>query len=199
MTAEKKDPHAIWDRIRGRFTEKQLNNALRSYTSRSSMSYDPKFDRKIRELKPGWFRDPEGVAKKKAELLARAASGEGRPAVNGKNKHPMGSALCCYTRLKSGCYDPVFDQQIRQAAPHWFLDTAAVKKAELLARAARGEDRPAVHGKNKHPLGQVLGIYTNPKDNMYDPVFDQQIRQVAPGWFIRADKLRAARKETVNA
>ena len=136
------------------------------------------------------------MALNKQELLARAARGEDRP---NKKKGPLGIALCNYTRLKSGCYDPVFDQQIRQAAPHWFLDTAAVKKAELLARAARGEDRPAVHGKNKHPLGQVLGIYTNPKDNMYDPVFDQQIRQVAPGWFIRADKLRAARKETVNA
>ena len=177
----KKDPYAIWDRIRGRFTEKQLYRALRNYTCRSSLVYDPEFDRKIKELKPGWFRDPDGAAKKKQELLALAARGEGRPARGKKNKHPLGAVLCQYTRPGSYTYDPVFNQAIRAAAPGWFLDKVAVKKAELLAMAARGEGRPV---QRKHPLAQVLGYYANPKGSMYDPVFDQQIKAAAPSWFV---------------
>jgi hypothetical protein len=181
MPEEKKDPHAIWDRIRGRFTEKQLEGALRDYTSANSNAYDPEFDRKIRELKPGWFRDPDGAAKKKAELLAMAARGEGRPV---QGKHPLGQVLCSYTNPKNTMYDPVFDQQIRAAAPGWFRDTAAVKKQELLAMAARGEGRPASDGKNKHRLGRAFLHYTKPKSKCYDPVFDQQIRAAAPSWFL---------------
>ena len=190
MPEEKKDPYAIWDRIRGKFTEKQLYSALRNYTGRSSTTYDPEFDRKIRELKPGWFRDPDGVANKKAELLAMAARGEGRPAVHGKNKHPLGRLLSSYTCLKSKMYDPVFDQQIRQAAPGWFLDKVDVKKAELLAMAARGEGRPV---QGTHPLGRDLCEYTNSKSKMYDPVFDQQIRTAAPHWFL--DKVALNKQE----
>jgi hypothetical protein len=184
MTAEKKDPYAIWDRIRGRFTEKQLCHALRNYTRRGSGCYDPELDRKIRELKPGWFRDPDGAAKKKAELLAMAARGEGRPASAGKNKHPLGAVLCCYTSLGHTCYDPVFDQQIRAAAPSWFLVKVALNKTELLAMAARGEGRPAATGKNKHPLGKALCRYIDSRSKCYDAVFAQVIKAAAPGWFL---------------
>ena len=181
MPEEKKDPYAIWDRIRGKFTERQLCNALRSYTGRSSNAYDPEFDRKIRELKPGWFGPPHNAENNKAELLAMAARGEGRPV---QGKHPLGRALSQYTGLKRNTYDPVFDQAIRAAAPGWFLDTAAVKKAELLAMAARGEGRPAASGKNRHPLGAVLLAYTGLSNTCYDPVFDQAIRTATPNWFL---------------
>jgi hypothetical protein len=165
-----------------------LGRMLAHYTNHKSKSYDPVFDQEIRALAPSWFVDT--VALKKAELLAMAQQGEPRPAARGKNKHPLGQALSNYTHPSSECYDPVFDQEIRALAPSWFVDTAALNKAELLAMAMRGEPRPS---KNNHPLGDMLCRYANPKSSSYDPVFDQEIRALAPDWFTFSSYLRNSR------
>ena len=119
--------------------------------------------------------------------------GEPRP---NQKKNPLGAVLCRYTNPKSGCYDPVFDQEIRALAPHWFADTEAHNKLELKAMAMRGEPRPAA---GKHPLGAVLSNYTNPNSKSYDPVFDQEIRALRPDWFLRADKQRNSRTTNKKA
>jgi hypothetical protein len=162
-----------------------LGVVLCSYTNLGSKTHDPVFDQKIRVLAPQWFVDT--AALKKVELLAMALRGEPKPVSGGKNKHPLGRMLIEYTNSRSASYDHVFDQEIRALAPHWFVDTAALNRAELKAMALRGEPRPVVH---KHPLGAALYNYTRPKSGCYDPVFDQEIRALRPDWFLRADKFR---------
>ena len=164
-----------------------LGRALRDYTRPSSKSYDPVFTAEIKALRPDWFVDT--AALKKAELKAMALRGEPRPSA-AKGKHPLGSALCNYTHLSSKSYDPVFDREIRALRPDWFVDTVMLKKTELKAMALRGEPRP---NQKKHPLGTMLGMYTNPKSNMYDPVFDQEIRALRPDWFTISDNRRNSR------
>jgi hypothetical protein len=160
-----------------------LGRALRDYTHPSSKSYDPVFTAEIKALRPDWFVDT--VMLKKTELKAMAMRGEPRPSAGPNNKHPLGRALCNYTHLSSKSYDPVFDREIRALRPDWFVDTVMLKKTELKAMALRGEPRP---NQKKHPLGTVLCEYTNPGSNMYDPVFDQEIRALRPDWFARYAK-----------
>ena len=170
-----------------------LGTPLFSYTNPKSC-YDPVFDQEIRALRPDWFvLQSEKADLKKAELKAIAMRGEPRP---NQKKNPLGAVLCRYTNPKSGCYDPVFDQEIRALAPHWFADTEAHNKLELKAMAMRGEPRPAA---GKHPLGAVLSNYTNPNSKSYDPVFDQEIRALRPDWFLRADKQRNSRTTNKKA
>ena len=56
-------------------------------------------------------------------------------------------------------------------------DLANQKKEKLLEMVS--QPRP----NRKHPLGQILSNYTNPKSHSYDPVFDKKIRRLAPHWF----------------
>jgi hypothetical protein len=154
----------------------QLRGALDSYKIPSSSAYRPALAGRWKVVAPQWFSTAD-PASKKAELKAMALRGEPRP---NQKKHPLGQALCNYTNPKSQTYDPVFDQEIRALAPQWFVDTAALKKAELKVMALRGEPRPA---QDRHPLGQMLIHYTNTGSKCYDPVFDQEIRALAPQWF----------------
>ena len=170
-----------------------LGAVLCMYTNLSSNSYDPVFDKEIRAARPDWFVDT--AAQNKLELKAMALRGEPKPVAG---KHPLGAVLCDYTNPSSDSYDPVFDQEIRALRPDWFVsqsEKANLNKAELLAMALRGEPKPVA---GKHPLGRALYNYTNSGSKCYDPVFDQEIRALAPQWFTRSDKLknsRAAKKK----
>jgi hypothetical protein len=174
------------------FSEGQLKNALHNYKNPSNRdTYRPKFEARLRVVAPQWFStaDPEG---RKAELLAMALRGEPRP----NKKHPLGAVLCMYTNLSSNSYDPVFDKEIRAARPDWFVDTAAQNKLELKAMALRGEPKPVA---GKHPLGAVLKNYTNPSSDSYDPVFDQEIRALAPSWFVSKSDKADLKKAEIKA
>ena len=173
------------------FTEKQLVSALGSYRRPNSNSYRPELDARLNVVAQQWggTNDSEG---KKAELKAMALRGEPRPVANGKNKHPLGEALCRYTNGHHACYDPVFTAEIKALRPDWFVsrsEKANLNKAELKAMALRGEPKPI---KNNHPLGGVLFKYTNPHHACYDPVFTAEIRALRPDWFTYSDKLRKA-------
>ena len=61
--------------------------------------------------------------------------------------------------------------------------------------ALRGEPRP----NRKHPLGMVLGNYTNSKSDSYDPVFDQELRSLRPDWFTRSTQQRNSRTTNKKA
>ena len=153
----------------------KLGSALCWYTNPKSKSYDPAFDKEIRKLRPDWFVNT--AKENKIELLKVARNEETRPIAR---KHKLGSALCWYTNPKSESYDPVFDKEIRELRPDWFVDTAKENKIELLKIARNGEPRPIAR---KHKLGVVLYHYTNPKSKCYDPVFDKEIRELRPDWF----------------
>jgi hypothetical protein len=175
------------------FSETQLRNALWNYKTPSSVCYRSEIDARLNVVAPQWSPyDPKG---RKAELKAMALRGEPRP-VGGK--HPLGYALCRYTRPGSESYDPVFDPEIRALRPDWFVtpsDKANLNKAELKAMALRGEPRP-VGG--KHPLGRALCSYTCPGSESYDPVFTAEIRALRPDWFVtlseKADLTKAELK-----
>ena len=153
-----------------------LGHVLYGYTSAKSESYDAEFDKEIRKLAPHWFVDTK--AENKRQLLAMAKRGEPRPIYK---KHPLGSVLFSYTNRNQYGYDAEFDREIRKLAPHWFVDTKAENKRQLLEMAKRGEPRPC---KRKNPLGANLSNYTSIKNKCYDAEFDREIRKLAPHWFV---------------
>jgi hypothetical protein len=167
-------------------TKHPLGSALSTYTNPKSDCYDPVFYKEIRELATQWFISPSDIANQnKQQLLEMARNGEPRPIYK---KHPLGTVLKNYT--KSTSYDPIFNKEIRELAPQWFVsrsDIANQKKQQLLEMAKNGEPRP---NHTKHPLGQVLCSYTNPKHNSYDFIFDKEIRELAPKWFKNAKQTK---------
>lgn len=92
----------------------ESGRALSNYTNKSHGSYDSKFDKQIRQLAPYWFINT--ADEKKKQLLEMARKEEPRP----KWKIKLGQALSSYINKISKSYDPKFDKQIRQLAPHWF-------------------------------------------------------------------------------
>ena len=95
------------------------------YTSINSPSYDPIFDKTIRELRPDWFEDKVQI--KKDQLIKIAKNGDQRPI---RRKHPLGNALWKYTNKNNKkSYDPKFDKTIRQIRPDWFVRLDALRIA----------------------------------------------------------------------
>jgi len=167
-------------------TEK-LGSVLASYTCKSACSYDPVFDKRIRELRPDWFRKRK-PGKNKKELLELARSGAKRPSNMAKDpeERRLGNALINYISKNRTC-DPIFDKKIRKLRPDWFINTADLRKEELLKLAKSGAKRPSRTAKDpeERKLGQVLHSYLDKSHGSYDPVFDKKIRRLRPDWFRR--------------
>jgi hypothetical protein len=143
-----------------------------SYVYESQSSYDPVFKREIKRLAPQWLiKNSEG---KKTELLALARRGASRPS----QKTPLGQAVMTYTRKSRGTYDPIFEREIKRLAPQWFENSEG-KKKELLTLAKRGAPRP----RRRTPLERALDNYTRKSHGSYDPVFEREIKRLAPQWF----------------
>jgi len=173
-------------------TEK-LGNVLGNYTCESACSYDPVFDEKIRELRPDWFINTADIKKK--QLLKLARSGEKRPSNMAKDpeERRLGRALCNYTVMSQGIYDPVFDKKIRELRPDWFENTTIKKKEKLLKLAKSGGKKPSNMAKDpeERRLGNALINYISKnRRNARDPAFDRKIRKLRPDWFINTADLR---------
>lgn len=123
------------------------------------------------------------LARPKKEKLLKLAS-QGKPRPNAK-KHPLGMSLNKYISKSGSCYDQQFDEKIRQLAPHWFINTAAENKKQLLEIAKSGQPRPKF---KETKLGTVLRFYTTPAACSFDPEFNKKIRKIAPKWFRRPTK-----------
>ena len=93
-----------------------LGQDLSGYIYKNCFSYDSKFDKKIRNLRPDWF--PMNILEKKQEILFIAKNGENKP-VYKKRGACLRKHLENYTH-KDRCYDPEFDKQIRELRPDWF-------------------------------------------------------------------------------
>jgi hypothetical protein len=52
--ARKKKPNR---RLKPKFTEGELAEALAHFTDPNHPDYDPEFDKEIRRLRPDWFKD----------------------------------------------------------------------------------------------------------------------------------------------
>ena len=152
-----------------------LGYVFNNYINKNCRSYDERFDREIRSIAPHWFI--KTAAENKKKLLQMARNGESRPV---QKKHLLGDYLNRYTAQSSHSFDEQFKEQIKKIAPHWFVDTAAENKKQLLLMAKSGEQRPIAH---KQPLGRAICNYTN-KSGSYDPQFDEKIRMIAPHWFV---------------
>lgn len=157
----------------------ELGGALRSYTRKTSKSYCPIFDRKIRKAAPHWFTPQSEIAdEKKQSLLELAKQGKPRP----KQNTVLGKALVRFTSGSSR--DPNFIKEITKAAPQWFVTRSEIahqKKLELMELARQGKPRP----NQKTCLGRVLSNYICRTCSSYDPIFTRKIKKLAPHWFKR--------------
>jgi hypothetical protein len=139
----------------------------------SYICYDSDFNEKIRKLAPHWFINK--TVENKRRLIEMAKNGKPRPIA----RNNLGYALCEYTG-KNKSKDIEFDHKIRELAPHWFIDTAAEKKQELIEMAKDGESRPVAR---KHLLGLPLSWYTTERSQSYDDEFTELIKHIRPDWF----------------
>jgi len=141
----------------------KLGQAFNNYTSKSHNAYDPVFDKKIRELKPDWFRDL--AAEKKEELLRQALAGAARP----RQSENLGKALSGYVCGSASSFDTVFDRKIRKLRPDWFKkrgiamsDTITVKRNVLgdlnvrVRRAPPGKPRNLYNYQSRIVNGHLL-------------------------------------------
>ena len=151
--------------------------ALRHYTSKSSGSYCPEFDKTIKKLRPDWFVSAAKTMRKR--LIAIAKSGAKKP--NSK-KTKEGAALYRYTsKSLINYYCPVFDKTIKKLRPDWFVSTAKTMRKRLIAIAKSGAKKP---NSKKTKEGRLLSNYTKKYSGSYCPEFDELIRKLRPDWFI---------------
>jgi hypothetical protein len=160
-------------------TKTEIGGALRSYTRKTSKSYCPIFDRKIRRAAPYWFTPQSEIADgKKQSLLELAKQGKPRP----KQNTVLGKALVRFTSGSSR--DPNFIKEIKKAAPQWFVTRSEIahqKKLELMGLARQGKPRP----NQKTHLGRALCNYICRTCGSYDPIFARKIKKLAAHWFKR--------------
>ena len=165
-----------------------LGNALVIYITKSSRNYDAVFEETILDLRPDWFRNLRVVDKKNQLLEIAKEEGCKKPS----KESSLGRSLREYVRVGGESYDVVFDKQIRKLAPHWFMDTAAESKKQLLQMAKNGQAKPIA---GKHPLGSSLKNYTNPNNPCYDPIFDKQMSGLVPSWFVHPSEITDSKKQ----
>lgn len=127
----------------------------------------------------GGSRDTDA---KKSLLMKMARAGLPRPKYAVEKERPLWTALQTYTRAKvhdKQGIDPEFNRQIREAAPHWFVNSGHIK-ARLLAMASRGEPRP----KDSNAVSkEEKKLCTRLKDYMKrDPEFLQELARINPVW-----------------
>ena len=164
----------------------RIGQALSSYTRKSQLAYDPKFDKEIRQIRKDWFITPtEKVNQKKQVLLEMAKKGEPKPHI----KTPLGRFLSSQTIKSSHSYNPSFDGQIKKINPDWFVtEKVNSKKQTLLEMARRGEPRPLF----ETSLGRALLLYTRK-----DPKFNKDIKKVRPDWLVTQTEQTAQNKQAL--
>lgn len=167
-----------------------LWSAFHCYTTKSQNSYNASFDADIRKIAPHWFAD--SVAINKELLLKMARDGEPKPTGN------LWIICLSYTTKTRRYYDPHFDKTIKKTAPHWFVNSAderkknkMTKKEKLIRSAEKGDEKPPKE------LRTVLTSYTCSFTKNYDPIFDKQIRKLAPKWF-RESSVQLKKEELIR-
>jgi len=153
-------------------SKNKLADALARYTKKEASCYDPEFDKAIRERFPHWFVK---FSEKNKEIILTLPVDSPRP--NAKTK--LGMALLNYmTKVK---FNAEFIDSVRNRFPHWFVDTAAENKKEMLALPL---DSSKPNSKTTK-LGRALNNYIGKNSTSYDAEFDKAIRERFPHWFKR--------------
>jgi hypothetical protein len=144
-----------------------------------------------RKVIKGWFEAMKtkiepclGIARSRGravmiELLELALTGAPRPS---KNSHELGGKLVRYPSPKY----PEFRAQLKQIRPDWFeeIDSAAIKKLEILKLARNGEDRPSPGSS----LGLAIQDYLSRSKRSYDQKFREELHMLRPDWFLKNNK-----------
>ena len=92
------------------------------------------------------------------------------------NMSKLARALIRYTNKSTATYDPIFDKQIRELRPDWFIKTADENKKKLLEMAEKKGPRPP----QKTKLGKSLSRYTSELSDTYDCEFRRNQKTVSP-------------------
>lgn len=154
------------------------------YTSENSNGYDSNFVKMIKERAPHWLQSKkqQETKKVKAQLLKLAYQGKEK-----LNDKILQNALWRYARPISKNYDPHFVHELQLIAPQWLLikpknpDLQLQIKQELLKLAKMKAPRPS---KSKSKCGKWIWSLTSPKSNYYDKNFTQELKTLAPLWFV---------------
>lgn len=99
----------------------RLLQALRSYITPSSSTYDRAFTKKLKALRPDWFIKSSTI--KKSRLLIMAKKGMPRPKRRSRMSPEatgLSSSFHSYTNPKLGTYDRTFTAQLKKIRPDWF-------------------------------------------------------------------------------
>jgi hypothetical protein len=160
-----------------------LGQVFRTYTQKSSKIYDPKFTKRIRELRPDWLATlDESTNSKKRILIDMAAKGGAKPSL----KTSMGKFLYVCTLKSSIYFDPEFTNEIKKRAPDWLTPSRSERTSQtkrlLLDMASKGEPKPS----SKTSLHKALYRFTRKSCGSYDPIFTRNIKKLAPHWFEKA-------------
>jgi len=164
----------------------KLGTSLQSYTSKKS--YDPIFNKKIRELRPDWFVTSSQVANlKKQKLLSMAKNKEKKPPQTSK----LGKALKEYTTKSRNSYCEIFTKQIKKLRPDWLAKGSDIKKTKIIQLAKSGAKRPSCRTK----IGNSFYGYTQKLNNSYDPDFTELIKKLRPDWFLNQSEIAHQKKQ----
>jgi len=146
-----------------------LSRRLNDYTTPNGGSYDLKFKKSIIKLAPHWFKG-FNAAENKKQLIKMAKQGKDKPYF----KEYLGRALNSYIFR-----DSEFKKLIKKLAPHWFANTVAENKKQLIKMAKQGQNKP----KQNCILGTALKHYVDVNGKSYDSKFKKLIKKLAPHWF----------------
>lgn len=154
---------------------------------------DTPLKQELMELRPDWFV-PADHQEYKNTLLEMAKNGERRPYAASR----LGHLLNRYLWPHNYQHDPEFIEQIKKIRPDWFrgkkksnnqpkrpvksesIRLTLERKAELLEIARNKGLRPD----RTKEIGIFLSMYISPSSNTYDPVFVEELKAIAPSWFI---------------
>jgi hypothetical protein len=167
--------------------QKHLGIKLNAYISKANPCFDIVFFKKIKSLRPDWLDDKTTSNKKR--LLALATIESERPSQVSKDVKERRLYACFlkYTAPKNKLFDPKLTNQLKALAPHWFVDTASVKKDKILQLAKKGKGRPSCSSsdEDEKSMGEALVRYTNRSRGSFDPLFTRRLRAMRPDWFKR--------------
>jgi len=102
-----------------------LYTFLCTRTNKNFNTYNPKFTKQIKKLRPDWVISQfDKVKEKKQQLLQMAKSGKKKPL----QQVELGRSLYRYICKAANTYDPEFTKQIKKLRPDWFRNVGRPKR-----------------------------------------------------------------------
>jgi hypothetical protein len=160
-----------------------LGASLGTYVNKSQRgSYDPKFTKEIKKIRPDWFFPQTKLAnQKKKELISLAKSGKPRP----RFKTKLGQFLGERTTKKE-YKNSDFNKIIRKIRPDWFVTQAQTNKKKIIELAKSGRKKP----NQKTKFGMHYYSYLRNNEN-----FKKTLMNIRPDWFISRSEIVQMKKK----